>query len=150
MKAFSPSLTINGAGALLIGFNEAAFFDFKTGFGGGGIVNLRSATTGEALALGIVEVTEIVVEDPEVDVCNFAGNGLPGAFFKGFLASCGLTIFGDRVVAFFAGAFLVAAFFAGAFLVALFLAAPFLIAVFFVGAFLLFFLNNFLIATSTP
>jgi uncharacterized protein YjbI with pentapeptide repeats len=129
------------------------------------MVNLRSATTGAAFAFGIVDVTEIVVEEPDVDVCNFAGNGLPGAFFKGFLASCGLTIFGERVVAFLAGAFfaaafLVGAFLAGAFFAAAFLAGAFLTALFFTTAFfagaffagaaLLFFLNNFLIATSTP
>jgi hypothetical protein len=89
--------------------------DFKTGFGGGGMVNLRSATTGAALAFGIVEVTEIVVEDPEVEVCNLAGNGFPGTFFSGFLASCGLTIFGERVAVFVAGTFLATAFLAGAF-----------------------------------
>ena len=96
-----------------------------------------------------------MVDEPEVEVCNFAGNGFPGAFFNGFLASCGLTIFGDRVAVFLAGAFLAAAFLAGAFLAGAFLAgaflaAGFLAAVFFAGADLLFFLNNFLIATSTP
>ena len=98
----------------------------------------------------MVDVTEIVVDEPEVDVCNFAGNGLPGAFFKGFLASCGLTIFGERVVAFLAGAFFAAAFLAGAFLTALFFTTAFFAGAFFAGAALLFFLNNFLIATSTP
>jgi len=134
----------------LIGLSAAAFLDFKTGFGGGGIVNLRSATTGAALAFGIVDVTEIVVDEPEVEVCNFAGNGFPGAFFIGFLASWGLTIFGDRVAVFLAGAFLAKDFLAGAFFAGVFLAAGFLAAVFFAGADLLFFLNNFLIATSTP
>ena len=51
---------------------------------------------------------------PFVVVCNFAGNGLPTTFF---LASCGLTIFGERVgAAFFAAAFLATTFLAGAFL----------------------------------
>lgn len=35
-----------------------------------------------AFGLGIVEVTDIVVEEPDVEVCNFAGNGFPGAFLK--------------------------------------------------------------------
>ena len=48
-----------------------------------------------------------MVEDPEVEVCNLAGNGLPGAFLaSGFLASFGLTIFADRFGAFAADAFL--------------------------------------------
>jgi hypothetical protein len=42
--------------------------DFKTGLGGGNIINLRSSTTGCAFAFGMVDVTEIVVEEPEVEV----------------------------------------------------------------------------------
>jgi hypothetical protein len=120
---------MNGAGALLIGFNAATFFDFMTGFGGGGIVKRRSATTGATFALGIVDVTEIVVDDPEVEVCNLAGNGLPGAFFAELLESDGLIIFGERV-----GLFLATVFLAGAFLAEAFLATAFL-AVLFVGFF---------------
>ena len=64
-------------------------------------------------------------------------------------------MFGDRVevfltAAFFAGTFLATAFLAGAFFAGAFLATGFFAAVFFAGADLLFFLNNFLIATSTP
>jgi hypothetical protein len=120
---------MNGAGALLIGFSSATFFDLMTGFGGGGIVKRRSATTGATFALGIVDVTEIVVDDPEVEVCNLAGNGLPGAFFAEFLESDGLIIFGERV-----GLFLATVFLAGAFLAEAFLATAFL-AVLFVGFF---------------
>jgi hypothetical protein len=140
----------------LIGFNAAAFLDLRTGFGGGNIVNRRSATTGATFAFGIVDVTEIVVDEPEVDVCNFAGNGLPGDF----LANCGLTIFGERVAVFLAGAFLAGAFLAGAFLAGAFftatffagtfLAGAFLLAAFLAGAFLLPFLNNFFIVATTP
>lgn len=55
-------------------------------------------------------VTVIVVESPVVVLCNFAGNGLAGTFLAGaFFARVGLTIFGERVATFFAGA----AFFAG-------------------------------------
>jgi hypothetical protein len=130
--------------------SAAAFFDFNTGFGGGSITNLRSSTTGKAFAFGIVDVTEIVVEDPEVDVCSFAGKGLPGAFLiAAFLANFGLIILGDRVAAFFA-IFLAAGFLGGLFL-ATFLAAAF--TGFFADVFVLFFadfLNNFLIATLPP
>jgi hypothetical protein len=85
------------------------------------------------LAFGIVEVTEMVVEEPDVEVCNFAGKGFPGAFLKlGFLANDGLTIFGERLAIFFA-AFLGAGFFATGF------------ELFFDD-----FLNNFLIATLPP
>jgi hypothetical protein len=96
--------------------------------------------------LGIVEVTEIVVEEPDVEVCNFAGKGFPGAFLElGFLAIDGLTIFGERLAIFFA-AFLGAGFLTTAFF-ATFLAG------FFAAGFELFFddfLNNFLIATLPP
>jgi hypothetical protein len=75
-----------------------------TGFGGGGITNLRSSTIGAAFEFGKVEVTEIVVEDPDLKVCNFAGKGLPGPLLpNGFLANCGLTIFAERLDTFFAG-----------------------------------------------
>jgi hypothetical protein len=145
-QAFSLELTTNGAGALLIGLSAAAFFDLRTGLGGGNITNRRSSTTGWALAFGIVEVTEMVVEEPDVEVCNFAGKGFPGAFLKlGFLANDGLTIFGERLAIFFA-AFLGAGFLATAFF-ATFLAG------FFAAGFELFFddfLNNFLIATLPP
>jgi hypothetical protein len=98
------------------------------------------------LALGIVDVTEIVVDEPDVEVCNFAGNGFPGAFLNlFFLAKDGLTIFGERLAIFFA-AFLGAGFFATTFFVT-FLAG------FFAADFELFFddfLNNFLIATLPP
>jgi hypothetical protein len=95
-----------------------------------------------------------VVEDPEVEVCNLAGNGLPGAFLtSGFLASFGLTIFADRFGAFAAGLFTIfleATFLAGVFLATFFTA---ILPGFFVDAFLLLdadFLNNFLIATIPP
>lgn len=95
-----------------------------------------------------------MVEDPEVEVCNLAGNGLPGAFLaSGFLASFGLTIFADRFGAFAAGFFTIffgAAFLAGAFLATFFTA---LLPGFFAEAFLLLdpdFLNNLLIATIPP
>lgn len=95
-----------------------------------------------------------MVEDPEVEVCNLAGNGLPGAFLdSGFLASLGLTIFADRFGAFAAGFFTIffgAAFLAGAFLATFFTA---LLPGFFADAFLLLdadFLNNLLIATIPP
>ena len=140
----------NGAGALFIGLRAAAFFDFNTGLGGGGIINLFSTTTACALAFGIVEVTEIVVEDPEVDVCSFAGNGLPGPFLKlDFFDSDGFTMFGDRLAIFFA-LFLAAGFFAELFCL------PFLavgLAGFLAEDFELFFadfLNNLLIATLPP
>ena len=58
---------IKGVGAALIGLRAAAFLDFRIGFAGGNITNLRSATTGIAFGFGIVEVTEIVVEDPDVE-----------------------------------------------------------------------------------
>lgn len=94
----------------------------------------------------MVEVTEIVVEEPEVDVCSLAGNGLPTAFLaSGFLAIEGLTMLGD-LVAFFATDFFGATFFATAFLATFF-------AGFFGAGLLLFFadfLNNFLIATIPP
>jgi hypothetical protein len=51
-----------------------------------------------------VDVTEIVVEDPDVEVCNLAGNGLPGAFLAELFESDGLTIFGERVELFLATA----------------------------------------------
>jgi hypothetical protein len=105
-----------------------------TGFGGGGIVKRRSATTGATFALGIVDVTEIVVDDPEVEVCNLDGNGLPGAFLAELLESEGLTIFGERVELFLATVFLAGAFLAGAFLAGAFLATAFL-EVLFVGFF---------------
>ncbi|NBV95739.1 MAG: hypothetical protein EBR90_02985, partial [Actinobacteria bacterium] len=41
--------------------------------------------------------TEIVVEDPLVEVCNLAGNGRPGARF---FDNCGFTILGDRPLTF--------------------------------------------------
>lgn len=145
-QAFSLELTTKGAGALLIGLRAAAFFDFRTGLGGGNITKRRSSTTGWALEFGKVEVTEIVVEEPDVEVCNFAGNGFPGAFLKlDFFANDGLTIFGERLAIFFA-AFLGAGFLATTFF-ATFLAA------FFAAGFELFFddfLNNFLIATLPP
>ncbi len=139
--AISLAVATSGAGALLIGFSAAAFFDFNTGLGGGNITNLRSSTIGVAFAFGIVDVTEIVVEEPEVEVCNLAGNGLPGAFLNAdFLASLGFTIFGDRFATFLAGAFFVD-----------FLRAD--LAGFFMEGFLLFFadfLNNLRIATIPP
>jgi hypothetical protein len=125
-----------------------------TGFGGGNITSLRSSIIGAAFAFGSVEVTEIVVEEPEVEVCNLAGKGLPGAFLLSDLAaSFGLTIFGERFANLAAGFF--AIFFAVAFLLGAFLAtffAPLLLG-FFGDAFLLLdadFLNNFLIATIPP
>ena len=136
---------IKGVGAALIGLRAAAFLDFRIGFAGGNITNLRSATTGIAFGFGIVEVTEIVVEDPDVEVCNFAGNGLPGAFLADFLANFGLTIFDDRPALFLAD------FFTIGFLALLFWAAAF--AGFFAFDFVLFFalfLKNFLIATLPP
>jgi hypothetical protein len=140
-QAISLAVATSGAGALLIGFKAAAFFDFNTGFGGGSITNLRSSTIGVALAFGIVDVTEIVVEEPEVEVCNLAGNGLPGAFFiADFLASLGFTMLGERFATFLTGAFFVA-----------FLTAD--LAGFFTEDFLLFFadfLNNLRIATIPP
>ena len=116
---------MKGAGALLIGLSAGTFFDFITGFGGGGIVKRRSATTGATFALGIVDVTEIVVDDPDVEVCNLAGNGLPGAFLAELFESDGLTIFGERVELFLATVFLAGAFLAGAFLATAFFAEPF-------------------------
>ena len=117
-----------------------------TGFGGGGIVNLRSATTGAAFAFGIVDATEMVVDEPEVEVCNFAGKGFPGAFLKlDFFAKDGLTIFGERLAIFFA------AFLGAGFLTIDFFAT--FLAGFFATDFELFFvvfLNNFLIATLPP
>jgi hypothetical protein len=110
------------------------------------MVKRRSATTGATFALGIVDVTEIVVEEPEVDVCNFAGNGFPGAF----LDNCGFTIFGERVAAFLAGAFFATVFLAAVFLTAAFFIGAFLLAAFLAGAFLLPFLNNFFIVATTP
>jgi hypothetical protein len=104
------------------------------------MVKRRSSTTTSATETSF-GVTVIVVEFPLVVLCNFAGNGLP----IGFLASEGLTIFGERLagaafLAALAGAFLTAfftIFFAGAFL-AVFLAdlagaffAAFLAAIFF-------------------
>jgi hypothetical protein len=98
------------------------------------------------LAFDIVDVTEIVVEEPEVEVCNFAGNGFPGDFLKlDFFPSDGFTIFGERLAIFFA-TFLGAGFLANTFF-ATFLAG------FFAADFELFFddfLNNFLIATLPP
>jgi hypothetical protein len=98
------------------------------------------------LAFNIVEVTEIVVDEPDVEVCNFAGNGFPGAFLKlDFLPNDGLTIFGDRLALFFAA-------FLGTGFLAVTLFATFL-AGFFAAGFELFFddfLNNFLIATLPP
>jgi hypothetical protein len=74
---------------------------------------------------GIVEVTEIVVEEPDVDVCSFAGNGFPGAFLpRGFFANCGFTMFADLLAIFFTGFF--AALLEEAFLVGLSL-PPFLL-----------------------
>ncbi|WP_223297921.1 hypothetical protein [Candidatus Nanopelagicus hibericus] len=149
-QAFSVAAATNGAGAPFIGFNAAAFFDFNTGLGGGGIINRFSTTTACALAFGIVEVTEIVVEDPEVEVCNFAGNGLPGPFLKfDFFDSDGFTMLGDRLAIFFT-LFLAVGFFTELF------GLPFLavdLAGFFTDDFELFFadfLNNFLIATIPP
>jgi hypothetical protein len=125
-----------------------------TGFGGGSITSLRSSIIGAAFAFGIVEVTDIVVEEPEVEVCNLAGKGFPGAFLlSGLAANFGLTIFGERfanlATGFFA-IFLAAAFLLGAFLATFF--APLLLG-FFEDAFLLFdadFLNNLRIATIPP
>jgi hypothetical protein len=75
-----------------------------TGLGGGGITNLRSSTIGAAFEFDKVEATEMVVEDPDVEVCNFAGKGFPGLLFpKGFLANCGFTIFDERFATFFSG-----------------------------------------------
>jgi hypothetical protein len=110
------------------------------------MTNLRSSTIGMAFGLGIVDVTDIVVEEPDVEVCNFAGNGFPGAFLKlDFFANFGLTIFGDRFALF------LAAFFATGFLAVVFLAADF--TDFFAFGFVIFFavfLKNFLIATIPP
>jgi hypothetical protein len=110
-QGFSPVITTKGAGAPLIGFKAAPLLDLITGFAGGSITNLRPAITGCALAFGIVEVTEIVVEEPDVEVCNFAGKGFPGVFFNlDFLLNEGLIIFGERLAIFFE-AFLGAVFF---------------------------------------
>lgn len=103
---------------------------------------------------GIVEVTEMVVEEPDVDVCSFAGNGFPGAFLpSGFFANCGFTMFADLFAIFFTGFF--AALFEEAFLAGAFFATFFagLLAFFFVADFVLFaalFLNNLRIATIPP
>jgi hypothetical protein len=101
---------------------------------------------GAAFAFGIVEVTEIVVDDPDVEVCNFAGNGFPGAFLPiAFLASFGLTIFGERFAVFLAIGFFATAFFTG------FFAAD--LTGFFTDGLLLFFavfLNNLRMATIPP
>lgn len=137
-----------------MGLSAADFLDLITGFGGGNITNLRSSTTGKALAFGIVEVTEIVVEEPVVDVCSFAGNGFPGAFLpSGFFTNCGFTLLADFLAIFFTGFFTVLfaeAFLAGAFF-ATFLTE--LLAFFFIPDFVPFvalFLNNLLIATIPP
>jgi hypothetical protein len=94
----------------------------------------------------MVEVTEIVVDDPDVEVCNFAGNGFPGDFLPmAFLASFGLTIFGERFAVFLAIGFFATAFFNG------FFAAD--LAGFFTDGLLLFFavfLNNLRMATIPP
>ena len=45
-----------------------------------------------------------MVEEPLVEVCNFVGNGLPGARFLDDFDNCGLTIFGERPLTAFAGA----------------------------------------------
>jgi hypothetical protein len=96
----------------------------------------------------------MVVEEPDVDVCNFAGNGFPGAFLpSGFFANCGFTMFADLFAIFFTGFF--AALFEEAFLAGAFFATFFagLLAFFFVVDFVLFdalFLNNLRIATIPP
>ena len=118
------------------------------------MTSLRSSITGAEFEFDIVDVTEIVVDDPDVEVCNLAGNGFPGTFLLGaFEADFGLTIFDDRLVIFAAGFFanfLAIVFFAAEALVDFF--AP-LILRFLAIAFLPLtgdFLNNFLIATIPP
>lgn len=69
---------------------------------------------------GIVEVTEMVVEEPDVDVCSFAGNGFPGAFYQVVFANCGFAMFADLFAIFFTGFF--AALFEEAFLAGAFFA----------------------------
>jgi len=102
----------------------------------------------------MVDVTEIVVDDPDVEVCNLAGNGFPGAFFFGdFAANFGLTIFDERLAIFAAGffaTFLAVVFFTVGALVDFFAPLPL---GFLAIAFLPLtgdFLNNFLIATIPP
>lgn len=93
-----------------------------------------------------MEVTEIVVEDPEVEVCNLAGKGFPGAFFPiPFLASEGFTIFGERFAIFFATGFFTALFFGIFFATGFFTFLADDFTVFFPD-----FLNNFFIATLLP
>ena len=80
----------------MIGFKCTDFLDL-IGRGGGGSSNRFSAITGAGPILASGVATEIVVEDPLVEVCNLAGNGRPGARF---FDNCGLTIFGDRPLTF--------------------------------------------------
>jgi hypothetical protein len=95
-----------------------------------------------------------VVDEPDVDVCSFAGNGFPGAFLpKVFFANCGFTIFADLFTIFFTGFFVVLfeePFFAGVFFATFFAG---LLAFFLVADLVLFdalFLNNLRIATIPP
>jgi hypothetical protein len=108
---------LRAAGGPLIGFRPGPFFPLFIGRGGGGIVKRRSSTTTSATATSFV-VTVIVVAFPLVVVWSLAATGLAATFFA-LLASCGLTIFGERVGALFLAAGLttgLADFFAATFL----------------------------------
>jgi hypothetical protein len=55
----SPAAAVTGVGAALIGLSGATFFPLLTGFGGGGITNLRSSTTGAVT--GAITVATLTV-----------------------------------------------------------------------------------------
>ena len=74
------------------------------GRGGGGNNKRFSCITGAGPRFAIGVATEIVVEEPLVEVCNLVGNGLPGARFLDDFDNCGFTIFGERPLTAFAGA----------------------------------------------